>query len=399
MRVVFTFGRFNPPTTGHEKLLKKVSDVAKSNDYYIYASFSQSAVKDPLPHKDKVSWMKRLFPKHSNRIVSKTKAKTAIDVLVELYGKDYTDVVMVVGSDRVSEFRDLLNRYDGTQARHGYYEFNTIEVVSAGERDPDSEGVEGMSASKMRKSVKDGDLKSFATGLPNTVTDLDKKKLFDTVRKYMGLNEYYEEGTPEYREYLQRLTPGEFELDFPSERALSDAEKKTKEKMVLKFKKNVAFFKKKYGKRWKEVMYATATNVAKNEGVVMDNKIDYGMNTLRPFDKNQEDPLIDLVRKVISTGGGDKEASAQLIKKNSEIDASKASEDAETAPLEPKKDSPDLFKVDGRTKEYRSTVDRISKGAKRKGEGLDGRSKGYKATMNRISARRAKSMEKQNANV
>ena len=394
MRVVFTFGRFNPPTIGHEKLLKKVSDVAKSNDYYIYASFSQSAVKDPLPHKDKVSWMKRLFPNHSNRIVSNTKAKSAIDVLVELYGKDYTDVVMVVGSDRVSEFRALLNRYNGTQARHGYYEFNTIEVVSAGERDPDSEGVEGMSASKMRNSVKDGDSKSFATGLPNTVKDSDKKKLFDTVKKYMGLNEYYEEGTPEYRRYLQRITPEEDELDFPSERALSDAEKKTKEKMVLSFKKNTAFFKRKYGKRWKEVMYATATNVAKNEGEMMEDKVDYGMDTLRPFDKEHEDPLVDLVRKVIGTGGGDKEAIATLQKKNFEVDARKESDDTAPEPPEPKTDNPNLFKVDGRSKEYRSTVDRISKGAKRKGEGIDGRSKGFKSTMNRISARRAKAMEK-----
>ena len=169
--------------------------------------------------------------------------------------------------------------------------------------------------------------------------------------------------------------------------------------MVLKFKKNVAFFKKKYGKRWKEVMYATATNVAKNEGAMMEDKVDYGMDTLRPFDKEHEDPLVDLVRKVLNTGGGDKEALATLTKRNDEVDSRKASEDSETEPSEPKKDSPNLFKVDGRTKEYRSTVDRISKGAKRKGVGLDGRSRGYKATMNRISTRRAKSMEKQNEKV
>jgi hypothetical protein len=311
-----------------------------------------------------------------------------------LYGKDYTDVVMVVGSDRVSEFRALLNRYNGTQSKHGYYEFNTIEVVSAGERDPDSEGVTGMSASKMRKSVKDGDLKLFSLGLPNTVKDSDKKNLFDTVKKYMGLNEYYEEGTPEYRRYLQRITPEEDELDFPSERALSDAEKKTKEKMVLSFKKNTAFFKKKYGKRWKEVMYATATNVAKNEGAMMEDKVDYGMDTLRPFDTEHEDPLVDLVRKVINTGGGDKEALTTLQKKNFEADARKESDDTAPGSPEPKKDNPNLFNVDGRTKEYRDTVSRISNGAKRKGEGLDGRSKGYKSTMNRISARRAKAMEK-----
>jgi|ETNmetMinimDraft_30_1059905.scaffolds.fasta_scaffold107564_2 nicotinic acid mononucleotide adenylyltransferase len=205
MRAVFTFGRFNPPTVGHEKLIKKVSEVAKGNDFFIYASFTQNSVKDPLPHKDKVKWMKKVFPTYRSRIVSNSKAKDALGVLVELYGKNYTDVVMVVGSDRVPDFQNLLNKYNGKQEKHGYYEFNTIKVVSAGERDPDSTGVEGMSASKMRKAVVDGDIDLFKSGIPSAVKDSIKANLFNAVKKYM------------------------------TERALTDSEKKTNKNIILGF--------------------------------------------------------------------------------------------------------------------------------------------------------------------
>ena len=147
------------------------------------------------------------------------------------------------------------------QERHGFYEFDTIRVVSAGERDPDAIGVEGMSASKMRKAVKDEDMDSFKLGVPSSVGDSVKVDLFNAVKKYM--KEYYEEGTPEYRRYLQRLVPGEVECEFPSERALTQAEKRVKEKMVKSLKKNRKYFKKKYGKDWKGVMYGTATKIAK----------------------------------------------------------------------------------------------------------------------------------------
>ena len=283
MKVVFTFGRFNPPTIGHEKLIKKVADVASGGDFFIYASYTQNSAKDPLPHKDKVKWMKKVFPKYKSRIVGDSKAKDAIQVLVELYGKNYTDVVMVVGSDRVLDFQNLLNKYNGKQAKHGFYEFNTIKVVSAGERDPDATGVEGMSASKMRKAVVDGDMDAFKLGIPIGVKDSIKADLYNAVKKYM--KEYYEEGTPEYRRYLQRLVPGEVECEFPSERALTQAEKRVKEKMVKSLKKNRKYFKKKYGKDWKGVMYGTATNQAKNEGAEM--------KTFKNFTQNLEEEISD----------------------------------------------------------------------------------------------------------
>jgi len=189
--VAFTFGRFNPPTTGHEKLLDATRKV--NSNYRVYASQSQDPKKNPLDFKNKVSVMKSMFPTHS-RSISTNKVTTAIDVMVNLYKEKYTDVTMVVGSDRVSEFEKLLNAYNGKKARHGYYKFNSIRVVSAGERDPDAEGVSGMSASKMRQAVQDNDYDSFSKGLPTKFKG--GRLLFKILQKAMGvksLKEYFEE--------------------------------------------------------------------------------------------------------------------------------------------------------------------------------------------------------------
>ena len=187
-QIVFAFGRFNPPTTGHEKLIAKVSQLSGSNPYRIYPSFSQNPKKDPLPHALKVGYMRKMFSKHARNIVADKDAKTAINVAVKLYDEGFTDLVMVAGSDRVKEFSSLLNTYNGVEGkRHGYYKFNTIDVVSAGERDPDAEGVEGMSASKMRVAAVEGDFDSFQQGVPEKFRDA--KKLYNDVRKYMGIRE------------------------------------------------------------------------------------------------------------------------------------------------------------------------------------------------------------------
>ena len=187
-QVVFAFGRFNPPTTGHEKLITKTSQLSGSNPYRIYPSFSQNAKKDPLPHALKVGYMRKMFSKHARNIVADKDAKTAIHVAVKLYDEGFTDLVMVAGSDRVKEFSSLLKTYNGVEGkRHGFYKFNTIDVVSAGERDPDAEGVEGMSASKMRAAAVEGDFNSFQQGVPKGFKDA--KKLYNDVRKYMGIRE------------------------------------------------------------------------------------------------------------------------------------------------------------------------------------------------------------------
>ena len=187
---VFTFGRFNPPTTGHEKLIDALAREQGKNSgskMYVYPSKSQNAKKDPLPYAKKVAYMKKMFPKYSKNITVST-PRTAIEVAVELYKKGHKAIVMVVGSDRVAEFDKLLNEYNGVEGKkHGYYGFDNIEVVSAGERDPDSEGVEGMSASKMRAAAAEGDFDSFKTGVPSGFKDA--LKLYNDVRKNMGIRE------------------------------------------------------------------------------------------------------------------------------------------------------------------------------------------------------------------
>ena len=185
--LVFAFGRFNPPTTGHEKLIKKVASVAGSNPYRIYPSFTTNPKKDPLPHALKVAYMRKMFPKYAKNIMANKKIRMVFDIAVDLHNKGHRSIVMVVGSDRVAEFDGLLNKYNGVNGRHGYYGFDNIEVVSAGERDPDAEGVSGMSASKMRAAASDGDFDSFKTGVPSGFKDA--LKLYNDVRKNMGIRE------------------------------------------------------------------------------------------------------------------------------------------------------------------------------------------------------------------
>ena len=185
--IVFAYGRFNPPTTGHEKLIQKVVSVAGSNDYRIYPSHSQNPKRDPLPQALKTAYMRKMFRKYARNIVV-TKSKSAIEIAVELYDQGYKNLIMIAGSDRVKVFDAMLNQYNGVEGkRHGYYKFDSIKIVSAGERDPDSEGVEGMSASKMRKAASDGNFDDFSKGLPSGFSD--GKKLYRDVRKHMGIRE------------------------------------------------------------------------------------------------------------------------------------------------------------------------------------------------------------------
>jgi len=186
--VVFTFGRFNPPTTGHEKLINKVKSVAGSNDYKIFPSYTQNQNKDPLPHSLKIAYMRKMFSRHARNIVADKKAITAMNIAVSLYDQGYTELTMVVGSDRVKEFERLLTTYNGVSGkRHGFYNFKKIKVVSAGDRDPDADDVSGMSASKMRQAAVDGKVQEFEQGVPKGFRDA--RKLYRDVRKHMGIRE------------------------------------------------------------------------------------------------------------------------------------------------------------------------------------------------------------------
>ena len=185
----FTFGRMNPPTVGHEKLLDNLAKQAGKNDYFVFVSQTQDKKKNPLNYNQKVKHIRKMFPRHARRVMINKKVKTAFDALTFLADKGYKSVVMVVGSDRVTEFDTLLNKYNGQKANHGFYNFQSISVASAGERDPDAEGVEGMSASKLRGFAKENDFASFAQGLGSALQTKDAKKIFMDVRDGMGLKE------------------------------------------------------------------------------------------------------------------------------------------------------------------------------------------------------------------
>jgi len=180
--IAVTFGRFNPPTIGHEKLLDAVAREGVDN-YRIYPSRSVDPKKNPLEPDLKIKFMNEMYPSHSDAIVNDSGLTNIFNVMVALQDEGYTGVTLVVGSDRVSEFKSLLEKYNG-QA----YEFEELNVVSAGERDPDAEGVEGMSASKMRAFAASGDLESFAEGVPGGNVSV-ARRLMNEVRKGMGISD------------------------------------------------------------------------------------------------------------------------------------------------------------------------------------------------------------------
>jgi hypothetical protein len=183
--LTIAFGRFNPPTIGHEKLLDKVASVAgKGGEYKIYPSRSNDPKKNPLDPDTKISVMRQMYPKHGERIQNDPGSRNIFDVLKRAHEEGYSSVNIVVGSDRQAEFEKLANSYNGK-----LYDFGEINVVSAGERDPDAEGVEGMSASKLRKAAAEGDFATFRSGVPKVLDDKAAKQLFNTLRKSMNIKE------------------------------------------------------------------------------------------------------------------------------------------------------------------------------------------------------------------
>ena len=181
--IAFTFGRFNPPTSGHEKLIKKVASI-RADTFKIYLSRSNDPKKNPLSPRTKLTHMKFMFPKYS-RNIEINNTNMILDIASRLHNQGYTEIFMVVGSDRVREFETILNKYNDVRSRHGYYNFDNINVVSAGERDPDSDGVSGMSASKMRDAASKDDYNTFKRGVPTGYRNADD--LFKDVRKGMRL--------------------------------------------------------------------------------------------------------------------------------------------------------------------------------------------------------------------
>ena len=188
--ISITFGRFNPPTIGHERLIDKVAKEAKTSggEYRIYPSRSQDPKKNPLDPGTKIKYMRAAYPDHSNAIVDSDDMRTIFDVLSALDNDGYSSVNIVVGGDRVSEFNSLATKYNGK-----LYTFDEIKVTSAGGRDPDAEGVEGMSASKMRKAAVEDDYDTFDSGLTKAMSNKDREALYLTLRQSMKVSESLED--------------------------------------------------------------------------------------------------------------------------------------------------------------------------------------------------------------
>ena len=176
------FGRFNPPTVGHGKLLAAAKKAAQGEDLKIYPSRSQDPKKNPLDPDMKVGFMKKMFPDYEENIVNDAEMRSIFNVLTTADEQGYKNVNIIVGSDRQSEFESLAQKYNGD-----LYNFDLIRVISAGVRDADAEGVEGMSASKMRKAVVDNDFDAFRRGTPKELDDGDTQALFDAVRSGMKI--------------------------------------------------------------------------------------------------------------------------------------------------------------------------------------------------------------------
>ena len=184
---VIVFGRFNPPTIGHEKLLKAAATQAKREDadLAIYPSRTQDKKKNPLDPKTKIGFMKTMFPDYQESIFDDNNAKTIFDVLSAKYAVGYKSVTIMVGQDRLAEFQGLAQKYNGSDL----YSFDEIKVVSAGARDPDADDVSGMSASKLRAHAVENDFNAFSKGVPNKMTVIQKKEMFNAVRKSMNIKE------------------------------------------------------------------------------------------------------------------------------------------------------------------------------------------------------------------
>ena len=184
--VVVVFGRFNPPTIGHQKLLDRAAKEADKRGYElrIYPSRSQDAKKNPLTPDMKISYMRQMFPDYADNIIDDKGSKTIFNVLTGANEEGHTNMIIMVGADRLGEFQGLSHKYNGE-----LYNYDQLEVVSAGDRDPDSDDVTGMSASKLRLAAAEGDFLKFAKGVPNTLGNMEKLELFNVLRRSMNISE------------------------------------------------------------------------------------------------------------------------------------------------------------------------------------------------------------------
>jgi hypothetical protein len=301
---VISFGRMNPVTVGHEKLINKVLTTARSRRAtpFVYLSHSTDPKKNPLPYDQKLMFAQAAF---GRRLVVKSRARTIIEVAKELQ-KTFKTLILVVGSDRVKEFDDLLNRYNGKE-----FTFDKIEVISAGERDPDAEGVTGMSASKMRKAAEDGDLASFKKGLPRKLQS-KAKSVYGAVRAGMGIKEGIEEIEQDYLEEAltrQQRLRRKMVMRRMKSKIMMGRRRAMKKRATLEVLKNRSrrlvyrMLKKRFSKgRYAEMPYSARQRVDDRIKKISKNRIDTLMRRFLPkVKKVQQQRLANKIKKKNST--------------------------------------------------------------------------------------------------
>ena len=188
----FVWGRMNPPTAGHEKLLDFLKGKAGRNPFRIYLTQSEDKNKNPIPYMQKVKFARKGFPQYARQIMMEKKLKTIFDAMTSFYNEGFKRVVIVAGEDRVREYEITLNKYNGKKSKHGFYNFEKITVLNAGKRDPESKGVDGVSGTKLRGFAEKGDFTKFAQYMPKRLSNADTKAVYNAVRKGIGLKEVKE---------------------------------------------------------------------------------------------------------------------------------------------------------------------------------------------------------------
>jgi len=185
--VVFTFGRFNPPGLQHAKLFEKASFLAEAEDgdLKIFVSQTHDDLKNPLPYPYKVKLLRKMFPEYSKSIIQDPAVHTPFDALKRLHTLGYEKVVFVVGQDRVNDFKNSMYKYVNTDDPKSL-KFEEFKVVSAGNRDPDSDTISGMSSTKLRKYARENEFDAFKAGIPDTLTEPESKEVFDMLRKNLN---------------------------------------------------------------------------------------------------------------------------------------------------------------------------------------------------------------------
>jgi hypothetical protein len=194
----FVWGRMNPPTAGHEKLLDFLKQKAGNNPFRIYLTQSEDKTKNPIPFVQKVKFARKGFPQYARQIMLDRKLKTIFDAMASFHNEGFRRVVVIAGEDRVREYDITLNKYNGKKGRHGLYNFEKITVMSAGKRDPESKGVEGVSGTKLRGYAEKGDFSKFSQFMPKRLSNADTKAVYNAVRRGIGL-----QAVKEFKNHVQ----------------------------------------------------------------------------------------------------------------------------------------------------------------------------------------------------